>query len=166
MTNEQVRDFLHTPQGQARLARIAAVARAAAQAAQQHGEADAVEVEGREISAVPGGMCCKFARQCHELAAGLPDHGWPFASPSAADTEKLLREANRQVGGAIPGAVGFWDDGTVGHIVVCLGNGLVAENTSSWRGDPSRPGTKVTSLQEVRRFHGGDYGRWYFAGQI
>ena len=165
-TSPVVKARIASDAGQALLARVAQVAQEAGETAQGSPGSSEITVEGRSIAALPGGMCDKFARQVQELAMKIPDGSWQFHAGSAAQTEHLLIVDNRRIGGCIPGAVGCWDDGTVGHIVTYIGNGYVAENTSGTRGNPSRPGTKITKLDDVIAAHGGDSGRWYYASSL
>lgn len=156
--------WLRSPAGQAAAAKIADIARHAAEAAQHAPGAGRVDVSGHTIHCLPGGMCDRFARECHEAATG---HDWPFRAATAHATEALLIRAGRRLSGPIPGAVGCWGDSDPGHIVVALTKGMVAENTSSaHRGSPSRPGTKITPLEAVRNAHDGEAGRWYWAGEV
>ena len=113
----------------------------------------------------------RFAREIVEGALNIPDHSWQFAAGSAHETEQKLKAAGRQLSGSIPGALGFYDDQTaggqeVGHVVVCLPGGARAENTSGHRGNPSRPGTKITPAADVAASHGGAEGRWYWPFEV
>ena len=167
MTNEEMRAFLHGPQGQANLQRIAHVAKEAAVLAVHEPDREILWVEGpRTIHALPGSMCCRFARESHEVAFNLPDHGWQFARESAAESEHALKEAGREIGGSLPGCLLFWNDGEVGHAAIDVGGGFAAENTCSDRGTPSRPGTKLTPIKDIEAAHGGAPGRPYYGGAL
>jgi len=165
-TSPVVKARIASPEGQALLARVVQFAQAAGEAAQGSPGSSELSVGGRSVAAIPGGMCDKFARQIQELAMEITEGSWQFRELTAAQTEHKLIIDNRQIGGCIPGAVGCWDDGSVGHIVTYIGSGYVAENTSGTRGNPSRPGTKITKLDDVIAAHGGDPGRWYYAGSL
>ncbi len=121
---------------------------------------------------IKGGMCSRFARQATEESMGTGEGGMasfgpnthdpkrPFACCAAA-TEVNLRQAGYQVPEGGPGDVVCFNNPpaggkcstcgrTVGHIGIYLGGGQVAENTSSGkRGDPRKPGTKISPLDEI-----------------
>jgi len=100
------------------------------------------------------GYCNRFVRQVYETALDLPAFGWRFGAARACVTlEKLepykVGKQDRQPGDVI----GF--PGDPGHIAIYLGEyygdgrELIAENTSSTRGYPSAPGTKITRWSAV-----------------
>ena len=99
-----------------------------------------------------GGMCARFVRQCCEVVAGLPAFGIWFAAPTARQMEENLKRGGKRVTVLQDGDIvacnkqSYW----AGHICVFLGDGVVAENTSSGqRGDPRAPGTKITPLSAL-----------------
>ncbi|NMC34940.1 MAG: hypothetical protein GYA36_21170 [Veillonellaceae bacterium] len=101
-----------------------------------------------------GGYCARFVRQVHEIACGLSDGGWEYAAGTATDMCDRLRAGGRQVDPATmrPGDIlGInRNSGTYGHIAIYVGDGQIAENTSSaTRGNPRSPGTKLTPLADV-----------------
>jgi hypothetical protein len=99
-----------------------------------------------------GGMCARFVRQCCEVAAGLPAFGLWFAAPTARQMEDKLRAAAKAVASPEPGDIIAMNNQSYpsGHIGIFLGDGLVAENTSSSvRGTPRAPGPKISRLAEI-----------------
>ena len=167
MTDPKIAAFLHSPAGQHRLQSIVTTALAVGHAAQANPGACSVTVAGKTDDTQPGGMCCKQARQIHEIAFGLHDHSWQFAAATAHDTEQALIAAGRQLSGIVAGCVLCFNDGSVGHIVTYAGNNECVENTSDGsRGVPQRPGTKITPLSEIAAAHGGNTGRPYYAGLL
>jgi len=96
-----------------------------------------------------GGMCARFVRQCCEVAAGLPAFGLWFAAPTARQMEENLKTGGKRVTTLQDGDIVALNHQAyaAGHIAIFLGDGHVAENTSSGhRGDPIAPGTKITPL--------------------
>lgn len=93
--------------------------------------------------------CSEFVRECCEAAMGCGDHGSHYWGGTARETERILRadglHTQRPKRGDIvcfnAGNAGEW-----GHIGLCLGEGLFAENTSSTtRG----PGFVISRLSEM-----------------
>lgn len=123
-----------------------------------------VKIGGQTFNLEERGYCGRFVRQCFETALGLPAFGWLFGAATAREMGGKMRNAGLRLkdGAKLqPGDVLVWDDqddGRYGHIVLYVGDAygdgrkLVAENTSGKRGDPNKPGTKVTRLSNV---HGG-----------
>jgi len=106
-----------------------------------------------------GGYCARFVRQCHEAAMGLHPFRWEFCAPDAIEMEENLRLARHQVENAQRGDIIAFNrnSGPHGHIGIYLGNGKVAENTiSGRRGNPRKPGTKISRIDEI--------GRWRITG--
>lgn len=129
-----------------------------------------VTINGVEFNTLEKGWCSKFVRQVHEATTGraAPWPGW-----FAVWTERNLhrggyRVVNPQVGDIVCfnaaeyarlGRERVWnakdpqnirDWGAQGHIGILVGDGLVAENTSSAkRGDPRAAGTKLTPLDQI-----------------
>lgn len=129
-----------------------------------------VTINGVEFNTLEKGWCSKYVRQVHEATTGraAPWPGW-----FAVWTERNLhrggyRVANPQVGDIVCfnaaeyarlGRERVWDAkdpqnirdwGAQGHIGILVGDGLVAENTSSAkRGDPRAAGTKLTPLDQI-----------------
>jgi hypothetical protein len=166
MTNEKTLKFVRSKAGAQARSAIDRYATEAGEAARKAPAETDVKIEGHFIAALPGGMCCRFVRQVHEAAADLAPGDWPFHSNTAAECEEKLKAEGREIGGPIPGCVICFTDGDVGHIVVYVGGSEVAENTSGERGEPRRPGTKITPISEVHAAHGGDHGRCYYAGKL
>lgn len=96
------------------------------------------------------GMCARFVRECHEAALGHAEQTWPYRGARALDVNDNLKAAGLTVTDRQRGDVVCFSGGEYGHIVVWLGDGLVAENTSSSkRGDPRAAGTKITPLADI-----------------
>jgi hypothetical protein len=111
---------------------------------------------GQTFNLTEGGMCQRFVAQCFEAALGLSE--WHFDAASAkANIAHLQAEGLRTKLPLAPGDILGWPgNGKFGHIALFVGDvygdgrQLVAENTSSgFRGDPSAPGTKLTSLSAM-----------------
>lgn len=112
-------------------------------------------LHGEEFELTERGWCQKFVRQIH-LAAGVPR---PWASCCAHSTQQHLKGAGLRVPGPVRGGIVTFSlksalcskcGQTVGHTAICLGNGMVAENTSSGsRGNPEAAGTKRTPLADI-----------------
>ena len=112
----------------------------------------------------PRGMCSRFVRQVLEEAMGLAEgklgsgNGGVMAC-CAAGSEARMKERGYRVRDPAPGdVICFKPNGPrcktcgrqVGHIGLWLGDGMVAENTSSGRrGNPRAAGTKITSLSAI-----------------
>jgi hypothetical protein len=98
-----------------------------------------------------GGYCARFVRQCHEAALGKGEWTWAYNAPNAYEMERKLKAAGTIVATPQPGdIVGMSKSGKApGHIGIYLGDGMIAENTSATRGNPSPPGTKVTRLSDI-----------------
>lgn len=104
------------------------------------------------LNLTQGGMCARFVRQVHEAALGLSEFAWQYRAPNAFEMERNLRAAGLRTSNPQPGDVACFNTaGTPpGHIGIYLGNGEVAENTSSGsRGDPRAPGTKISTLASM-----------------
>lgn len=112
-------------------------------------------VNGVVFATIEKGYCSRFVRLCH-LAAGLPTAAFGCCAHSTA---QHLRGEKRDVNTPARGDIAvFTNSGprcsvcgqAVWHIAVYLGNGMVAENTSSsTRGDPRAAGTKITPLEQI-----------------
>ena len=110
---------------------------------------------GHKFDLETGGYCNRFVRQCFETALGMGAFSWYFGAATARltidklDKFELLKGAKLQ-----PGDIIGWYDGSgvYGHIAIYVGGEkeLIAENTSAKRGDPNKPGTKVTRLANCR----------------
>lgn len=119
-------------------------------------------VNGVEFNTEEAGWCSRFVRLCHLAARLLPpgDEFGPF-SCCAHSTAQHLQGAGRRVQSPSRGDVVAFTSPESGqrcrtcgqavwHAGIYLGEGRVAENTSSGsRGDPRAPGTKVSALAEV-----------------
>lgn len=137
--------------------RVLAMAREAAQAhaagateytATQYADGSGVR---QTLDLDAGGWCWRFIRQLFEVALGLQPGTWEFASASAKQTLTLMHQAGRDCSAPLlPGDIAGIRGGTWGHIALYLGDGLVAENTSSdSRGKPRRAGTKITPYSDL-----------------
>lgn len=107
---------------------------------------------GQTFALDQGGMCARFVRQCCEVAAGLPAFGAWFAAPTARQMEQNLKAAGKGVSDPAPGDIIAMNNQSyaAGHIGIFVGDGLVAENTSSGRrGDPGAAGTKISRLSDI-----------------
>jgi hypothetical protein len=101
------------------------------------------------------GYCSRFVRLCHK-SAGLPTSVFGCC---AHETYRRLEAAHKRVQGSVRGGIIVFSNsgpkcstcGTnVWHIAVDLGNGYIAENTSSsTRGNPKAAGTKKTPLASI-----------------
>lgn len=102
-----------------------------------------------------GGMCSRFVRQCHQ-AAGLPTDAFGCCAHTSG---QHLKGAGKQLSTLVRGAVMVFSNSgpacsscgqAVWHIGIYLGNGRVAENTSSGkRGEPRPAGTKISALSDI-----------------
>ena len=104
----------------------------------------------------PGvGGCSRFARQCHEVAAGVGFFTLPFFGGSARETQrKCARDGLKcypNIEDAPPGSMLFFEGGRYGHVAILGDDGYLYENTSSTRGTPGRPGTKRTKVTAAIR---------------
>ena len=103
-----------------------------------------------------GGYCNRFVRQVFETSLGMGAFGWYFGDATARDTLDKLNAFEIEKGFVKlqPGDIIRWYDGSgpYGHIAIYIGGEkkLIAENTSATRGDPNKPGTKVTRLENCR----------------
>jgi len=114
------------------------------------------------------GRCSEFVRECVEAAAESVSHGaltTKYFGGNARQTEQKMKAAGVQipVGIDIPfdevprrGDVVCFNSnaGKHGHIGICLGDSLFAENTSSTR---RGPGFVVSSLVQMRHRMSGFY---------
>ena len=131
-------------------------------AARRAGNASAT-LHGVKFDLTEIGWCSKFVRQAHEAALGhsmSTNDGGPCACCAAA-TEVNLRGEGFALGQPDRGAIVCfnhppqgkkckWCGRRVGHIGICLGNDLIAENTSANnRGDPRAAGTKISPLASI-----------------
>ncbi len=83
------------------------------------------------------GMCARFVRECHEAALQHAEQTWPYRGDRALAVNANLKAAGLPVKDRQRGDVICFSGGECGHIVIYLGAGLVAENTSSGkRGTP------------------------------
>ncbi len=107
---------------------------------------------------VTAGYCARFVRQCYEAGNGLKPMSWEFKGKDAVDMGYKLMSAGKLVkeglDGLEPGDV-IVDAcaGIHGHVVLVVrkrddGVWEIAENTSSTRGNPKAPGTKLSTLGE------------------
>jgi hypothetical protein len=108
-----------------------------------------------------GGYCARFVRQVFETACALKGHTWRFGAASALEMCEAMRAVGRKVGiisvsDLMPGdVVGInRNSGQYGHIAIYVGLvesvPTIAENTSSaTRGNPRRPGTKLTPYADI-----------------
>lgn len=129
---------------------IAAAAEAVV-AARRRGDIETT-LHGVNFALTERGACQRFVRLCHE-AASVPH---PWASCCAHSTQQHLAGEALGVSGPVRGgivslslksAICHTCGQEVGHTAICLGNGYVAENTSSGsRGNPLAAGTKITPL--------------------
>ncbi len=102
------------------------------------------------LNLTESGMCARFVRQCHEAAMGQGEQTWPYRGDRALAVNANLLAAGLGVGDRRRGDVICFVGGEYGHIVIWLGDGMVAENTiSGKRGNPRDPGTKITPLVEI-----------------
>lgn len=144
------------------MSRVVEVAKAAAKAhaagaetytAHQRSDGSGVS---QVLNLAEGGMCNRFVRQVYEVALGLNEQTWPYRAGRAIWTLDSL-EADRKgveigtMGDLQPGDIVGIRGGTFGHIAIYVGDGLVAENTSSdTRGTPRCKGTKLTPYSDLR----------------
>ncbi len=110
----------------------------------------------QKLDLTTGGMCNRFVRQVFEVGLGLDEQMWPYRAGRAIWTIDSLQAAGlgireRDAADLKPGDVVGIHQGTFGHIAIYVGDGLVAENTSSdTRGTPRCKGTKLTPYSELR----------------
>ena len=137
------------------LQKVVSVARAAAEA---HARGQATyQAGGQTFDLDAGGWCLRFVRQVWEVALGIGAHDWQFDSPSAKVSLGMMDGAGLNIGKPAAGdlrpgdVLGMKTDaGTFGHIMLYLGEGAIAENTSAGnRGTPRQPGTKISLLGDV-----------------
>jgi hypothetical protein len=135
------------------MATKADVVRIARQAVAQRKLGDATwEHNGVVFDLVTGGYCARFVRQCHDAALGQGEWVWPYKSPTAWDMEVVLRAAGLNTNNPQAGDIVCVNGsgGRPGHVAIFIGDGLIAENTSSGaHGDPLSPGTKISPLSVV-----------------
>jgi len=136
--------------------RIVEYARKAGRAAQA-GESGITLGEGstaQRLSFRPGGMCQRFVRQIVETACGFKPFSWRYATARAKYTLAAMDASNlRMIVQGQPGDIVGHRIGDFGHIGIYVGEidgvATIAENTSSGRrGNPRRPGTKLTPLAD------------------
>lgn len=119
-----------------------------------HQHADGTGVS-QVLDLVTGGMCNRFVRQCYEVALGIPEQTWLYRAGRAVWTLDSLRSAGKAVdvdgvGDLQPGDIVGLRGGVYGHIAIYVGDGLIAENTSSnTRGTPRQAGTKLTPYADI-----------------
>ena len=143
------------------MSRVVEIAKAAAKAhaagarsytAHQHADGTG---ESQVLDLVTGGMCNRFVRQCYEVALGIPEQTWLYRAGRAVWTLDSLRSAGKAVdvdgvGDLQPGDIVGLRGGVYGHIAIYVGDGLIAENTSSnTRGTPRQAGTKLTPYADI-----------------
>ena len=105
-----------------------------------------------EVDLTESGMCARFVRECHEMAADAQEQTWPCRATDAKGIEANLRAGHYLVDTPQPGDICCLNrqSGKWGHIAIWLGDGLVAENTSCGsRGNPRNPGHKITPLTAI-----------------
>jgi len=111
-----------------------------------------VNLNGHIFDLNAGGMCARFVRQCYEAALKIPDFTWEYRASDARQMERALRAAGLATSSPQPGDIVCFNNQSYvhGHIGIWVGEGQVAENTSSGsRGDPRPPGTKLTPLASI-----------------
>ena len=129
----------------------------ALQAARQHQVGDVSWThDGFTFDLAEGGWCARFVMQCYECAMGIPEGSWDFRRDSARTMERALRAAGLATSHPEPGDIvglnnqSYWAGHTAIYLGVVDGVESIAENTSSGsRGNPVRPGTKITPLSAV-----------------
>jgi len=133
---------------------VARIARAAGEAGDR-GEGH-LKIEHVEFDLDATGWCARFVRQVHEAALGLPPFGWPWSSDTARHMEDKLVANHKRTDEPVPGDIIAMNRGTGrrGHIGIWLGDGLLAENTSSI---PRNPGTSISKLSEIAHEVSGYY---------
>ena len=109
-----------------------------------------------------GAMCLRFVRQCIECATDTSAGNWHYAMAKAKQALRMMEADGAQVGDSdtAPSTLKIGDiigitTGVYGHIAIFMGLidcvYSVAENTSSGsRGNPLRPGTKLTPYALLR----------------
>ncbi len=122
-------------------------------AARKRGDTKAT-LNGIVFALTERGMCSKFVRQCYESAVRGHDHQFDLLfGGTARETERKLQAANKAyLGPMVRGDVVCFNNqaSTAGHIGICLGDCVIAENTiSGTRGDPRSPGTKATPMESI-----------------
>ena len=115
-----------------------------------------------------GGMCNCFLRQCFEVACGIGEQQWRYRAGRAKWTLEKLDKAGHAIWKdltpitsppatmLLPGDIIGKRWGTYGHVMLYVGQvdgrPMMAENTSCGeRGNPERPGTKLTRYQDCRK---------------
>lgn len=119
-----------------------------------HQHADGTGVS-QVLDLVTGGMCNRFVRQVYEVALGIPEQTWPYRAGRAIWTIDSLEAAGLGIGPGLESDLLLGDivgihTGKFGHIAIYVGDGMVAENTSSkTRGNPRKIGTKLTPCEDL-----------------
>ena len=142
------------------MSNVVRIAKAAAEAHQRgHDSYLATHEDGGGVSQLmnlaEGGMCNRFVRQVFEVALGLDPFTWPYRAGRAIWTIDSLQAAGlgikeRNAGDLKPGDIVGIHTGKSGHIAIYVGDGMIAENTSSkTRGNPRKIGTKVTPYSAI-----------------
>ena len=122
--------------------------------ARQNGKTSIVR-GGQKFDLETGGYCNRYIRQVFETSLTLSPFSWYFGAKTARLTLDKLKPYKLEKGATLQSGdiVGWYDGcGVYGHIALYIGTekGLIAENTSAKRGDPRKPGTKVTRLANTR----------------
>ncbi len=90
--------------------------------------------------------CSEFVRECCDASTGK----WlPYFGGTARETEQILKREGKKVATPKRGDIVCFNNGNAGiwgHIGLCLGDGLYAENTSS---KERGPGFVISKLSEV-----------------
>ena len=117
-----------------------------------------------DFDLLTGGCCARFTRQVEDAIRGHGDFTWRFASPTARAMQQAMDIAGGlRVDKPEPGDIGFGNNQQfyAGHTFRYMGmiEGVesIAENTSSHRGDPYDPGTKISPLSAVSA----EFSGWY-----
>lgn len=122
--------------------------------ARQNGKTSVVRY-GQKFDLEQGGYCNRFIRQVFETSLGIGAFSWYFGDATARKTLDKLKPYVLPKGAKLQEGdiIGWYDGcGVYGHIALYIGGEkkLIAENTSATRGDPRKPGTKVTRLANCR----------------
>lgn len=140
--------------------RVVGYALAAARASQQ-GETSirlGAGPSAQDLLLKRGGYCARFVRQVYETACDFGEYRWKHGARTALGMCDGLAAEGHEVTdhSLIPGdIVGInRHSGPYGHVAIYVGKiegkDIIAENTSSGsRGDPRRPGTKLTPYADI-----------------
>ena len=127
-----------------------------------------VTIRGKTFDTKTTNLCARFVRIAYEAAMGIEAFNWPYAAPNARTMEEKLKANNKRVQVPGPGDIVAMNNSSkytnpAGHIGIFLGNGFIAQNTSStvWG-----PGTVKTELHRVASIISGYYSTLPAAAQI